>query len=360
MKIIQVDTIPVKVPIKPGMTMKTAHGEHVDSRYVIIRVHTDAGITGLGEATVGPRWNGENATGCKAVIDEFLTPLLIGVDPLERSRIRAKMDEEIKLHPFAKAAIEMALFDIAGKFFKVPVYQLLGGAVRKPVPIKMVVGGFPPAQAVKLALQFAEAGTTHIKIKVGIQLAEDIERLRAIREAVGPHIWLSIDANGGWSLSTAKMMLAYLEDFDIRLIEQPIPPGDPGALADLRSRTEIPIMADESAFNLTEAWTVAAARAADVISVYPGKNGGIIPAIEIAHLAKAAGLACHMGSNLELGIATAAMLHLAAACSTIDCESYPADILGPLYHQWDVIKQPLQLGPNVAVVPEGPGLGVEL
>ncbi len=360
MKITRVETIPVKVPLKPGMTMKTAHGEHVDSHYVIVRLHTDAGITGLGEATVGARWNGENATGCKAVIDEFLAPLLVGADPFERSRLRAKMDMEIKLHPFAKSAIEMALFDIAGKLFKVPVYQLLGGAVRKPVPIKMVVGGFPPAQAVKLARQFADNGTTHIKVKVDIEPAEDIERLRAIREALGPEIWLSVDGNGGWSLPTAKMMLAYLEEFDIRLIEQPIPPGDPGALADLRSRTEIPIMADESAFNLTEAWTVAAVRAADVISVYPGKNGGIVPALEIAHLAKAAGLVCHMGSNLELGIATAAMLHLAAACPTIDCESFPADILGPLYHQWDVIKEPLKLGPNVAVVPEGPGLGVEL
>lgn len=360
MKITKVETNSAFVPLKPGMTMKTAHGEHVDSHYVVVRVHTDAGIVGLGEATVGPRWNGENATGCKAVIDEFFAPLLVGADPLNRSTIRQKMDEVIKLHPFAKAAIEMALWDIAGKFFKVPVYQLLGGAVRKPVPIKMVVGGFPPAQAAKLAEKFASEGTTHIKVKVGIEPAEDIERLRAIREVVGSRVWLSVDGNGGWPLGVAKMMLAYLEEFDIRLIEQPIPPGDPGALADLRCRTDIPIMADESAFNLTEAWTVAAARAADVISVYPGKNGGIVPAMEIAHLAKAAGLVCHMGSNLELGIATAAMLHLAAACPNIDCENYPADILGPLYHQWDIIKEPLKLGPNVAIVPEGPGLGVEL
>ena len=131
-------------------------------------------------------------------------------------------------------------------------------------------------------------------------------------------------------------------------------------LAELRQITKVPIMADESAFNLTEAWTVAAARAADIISIYPGKNGGIAAALEIAHLAKAAGLVCHMGSNLELGIATAAMIHLAAACPTIACETYPVDILGPLYHEWDVIKTPLQLGPEVAVVPEGPGLGVEL
>ncbi len=360
MKITRVETFLVSVPLKAGMTMKTAHGEHVHSHYVVLRVVTDAGIIGLGEATVGPRWNGENATGCKAVIDEFLTPLLIGADPLERSKIRTRLDEEIKLHPFAKAAIEMALWDIAGKWFKVPVYQLLGGAVRKKVPIKMVVGGFPPTQAANLAQRFVMEGTKHVKVKVGIEPTEDIERLRAIRKVVGPNVWLSVDGNGGWSLATAKKMLPYLEEFDIQLIEQPIPPGDPGALADLRTRTRIPIMADESAFNLAEAWTVAAARAADVISVYPGKNGGIVPALEIAHLAKAAGLACHMGSNLELGIATAAMLHLAAACATIDCETYPADILGPLYHQWDIIKEPLQLGPQVAIVPESPGLGVEL
>jgi L-alanine-DL-glutamate epimerase-like enolase superfamily enzyme len=360
MKINCVETNSVRVPLKTGMTMKTAHGEHVQSHYIVLRIHTDAGIVGLGEATVGPRWNGENAAGCKAVIDEFLAPLLIGAHPLERTRIRLRMDEEIKLHPFAKSAVEMALWDIAGKFFNTPAYQLLGGAFRKIVPIKMVVGGFPPAQASKLAEKFVGEGTTHIKVKVGIEPAEDIERLRAIRETVGPNVWLSVDGNGGWSLATAKMMLAYLEEFDIRLIEQPIPPGHPEALADLRSRTDIPIMADESAFNLTEAWTVAASGAADVISVYPGKNGGIVPAMEIAHLAKAAGLACHMGSNLELGIATAAMLHLAAACPTIDCETYPADILGPLYHQWDIIKEPLRLGPCIAVVPDGPGLGVEL
>jgi L-alanine-DL-glutamate epimerase-like enolase superfamily enzyme len=115
MKITRVETFSVRVPLKAGMTMKTAHGEHVNSHYTIVRLQTDAGIVGLGEATVGPRWNGENATGCKAVIDEFLAPLLIGVDPLDRINIRLRLDDEIKLHPFAKSAIEMALWDIAGK-----------------------------------------------------------------------------------------------------------------------------------------------------------------------------------------------------------------------------------------------------
>src|SRR5947209_285283 len=176
MHITRVETIPVRVPIKAGLTMKTAHGEDVDSHYVLVRVHTDAGVVGLGEATVGPRWNGEHAAGCKAVIDEFLAPAVINSDPLDRTALRQRMDEEIKLHPFAKSAVEMALWDIAGKALGVPVYRLLGGAVRKRVPIKMVVGAFPTEQAVKLARRFLDSGVKTLKVKVGLDPDSDVER----------------------------------------------------------------------------------------------------------------------------------------------------------------------------------------
>ncbi|HJZ94506.1 MAG TPA: enolase C-terminal domain-like protein [Gemmataceae bacterium] len=360
MKITRIETIPVRVPIRAGMTMVTAHGAHVDSHYVLVKVHTDEGIVGLGEATVGPRWNGETGTTCEYVLNQYLGPAVVGADPFRRTVVRQRMDAVIKLHPFAKSAIEMALWDIAGKALGVPVYQLLGGLVRDRVPIKMVVGAFPPADAVKLAEKFLASGVKFLKVKVGLDPATDLERVGAIRDAAGPDVPIGIDANGGWSLGVARRMVEELEPMRLAFIEQPIPPGDPVALAELRTLTTAPIMADESAFTLTDAWTVAAARAADIISVYPGKNGGIAAALEIAHVAKAAGLACHMGSNLELGVATAAMIHLAAACPTIDCEQYPADILGPLYHQWDVIREPLSLGPAAAEVPKGPGLGIEL
>lgn len=360
MQITRVETIPIRVRLRPGMTMKTAHGEHVDSHYVLVRVHTDAGIVGLGEVTAGPRWNGESGAGAKSVIDEFLAPAIVGRDPFDRHIIRRRMDEEVKLHPFSKAAIEMAIWDIAGKALKVPVYQLLGGAVRKKIRMKMVVGGFPPTQAAELARRFIDQGTRYIKVKVGIEAEEDRARVTAVRKVIGPNTWLSVDSNCGWDLTTATQALSWLEDLDVRVIEQPIPAGDPAALATLKARTHVPIMADESVFTLTDGWTVAAARAADVISVYPGKNGGIDASLEIVHLAKAAGLACHMGSNLELGVATAAMLHLAAACPNIVSELYPADLLGPLYHEWDIVREPLQLGPEYSVVPEGPGLGVEI
>ena len=113
-------------------------------------------------------------------------------------------------------------------------------------------------------------------------------------------------------------------------------------------------------FTLADAWNLAAHQAVDVFSVYPGKHGGMAATREIVHVAKAAGIACCVGSNLELGVGTAAMLHVAAAEPGIDSETYPADIIGPLYHEADLLRQPLELGPEVARVPDGPGLGIEL
>src|SRR5262245_24328375 len=210
MRVTRIETVPVRVPIRAGMTMITAHGAHAHSHYVLVRLHTDAGLVGLGEATVGPLWNGETAAGCIDAIDNFLAPAVADGDPLDRTAIRAKMDAAIKAHPFAKSAVEMALWDVAGKALGVPVYQLLGGAVRKNVPIKMVVGAFPVPEAVKLAERFLADGVRCLKVKVGLDPKTDLERVRAIRQAAGPDIPIGIDANGGWSLTTAKRMLKEL------------------------------------------------------------------------------------------------------------------------------------------------------
>src|SRR5205807_5218654 len=138
----------------------------------------------------------------------------------------------------------------------------------------------------------------------------------------------------------ARLALERLRPFKLLVAEQPIAPGGTSALAYLRRVCGIPIMADESVFTLADAWNVLTARAADVISVYPGKNGGIAASVEIAHVAQAAGLVCHVGSNLELGIGTAAMLQLACAVASIDSETYPSDILGPHYHESDLLIEP--------------------
>ena len=360
MKITQVEAIPVNVPLKQGLTTKTSHGEHIDSPYVIVRVHTDEGLVGLGEATLAPRWSGETSPGCVAILRGLIGPALVGEDATQISHLRQKMDRVIRLNPFTKAAVEMALWDLCGKAAGLPVYQLLGGKVRDEMPIKLVIGSFDVPQAVDLARQFLDRGVKCLKVKVGLNPELDLERVRAVRELAGRHIPIGIDANCGWTVPQARQMLKRLSEFDILFAEQPVSTADRRALATLRRDTDIPIMADESVFTLNDAWHLTSERAVDILSVYPGKHGGIQATVEIANVAKGAGIACSMGSNLELGIGTAAMLHVGAAISTIDSEHFPGDFIGPIYHETDLLKTPLILGPETARVPDGPGLGVEL
>ncbi len=360
MKITRIEAIPVCVPLKKGLTTKTAHGEHVDSPYVIVKIHTDDGLVGLGEATLAPRWSGETQAGCLAAINQLIAPALMGKDPTQIHALRAIVDRVIKLNPFTKCAIETALWDLAGKAVGKPVYQLLGGMVRSEIPIKLVVGAFDKANVKRLTEHFLSWGVKCLKVKTGITAEEDLDRVGQVRAIAGPQMPITIDSNCGWSVPTARVVLAKLQSLDVKLAEQPIPPGDPEALADVRRSTSIPIMADESVFTLSDAWGLCRHRAADVLSVYPGKHGGLLGTLEIAHVAKAAGLACSIGSNLELGIGTASMLHIGAMLPALDADSYPCDLVGPIYHEADLLTQPLSIGPVTAKVPDGPGLGVEL
>jgi muconate cycloisomerase len=360
MKIIRIEPIPVCVPLKKGMTAKTAHGEHRTSPYVLVRVHTDEGLVGLGEATISGLWSGETQAGTIAALRDYLSPVVLGKDPRDITSLRRAMDYIIKVNPFTKAAVEMALWDIAGKAVGLPVYQLLGGKVRDQVRIKLVVWANDVPGSRALAEQHLARGVTCLKVKVGLDPATDVARVRAVREVCGPEVPITIDANCGWTIQQARSCLRQLADVNLLLAEQPIPAGDPVALAELRSQTPVPIMADESVFTLQDAWQLTIHRAADILSVYPGKHGGIAATAEIVAVAKAAGIRCTVGSNLELGIGTAAMLHVAAAFPEVDTDTFPADTIGPFYHDADLVTQPLDLGPPGAMIPSGPGLGVEL
>ncbi len=360
MKITRVEPIPVCVPLRKGMTAKTAHGEHATSPYVIVRVHTDQGLIGLGEATISGLWSGETQAGSVSAIRDYIEPVLLGKDPRDITSLRRAMDFVIKLNPFTKSAVEMALWDIAGKAANVPVYQLLGGKVRDRVRIKLVVWARDVAGSRKMAEDHLALGVSCIKVKTGLEVSSDIQRVKAVREVIGSSMPLTIDSNCGWTIQQAKHCLRELTSCDLLLAEQPIHAGDPAALAEVRASTTIPIMADESVFTLQDAWQLSIHRAADILSVYPGKHGGIAATAEIVAMAKAAGLRCTIGSNLELGIGTAAMLHVACAFPEIDTDAFPADTIGPFYHEHDLITRSLDLGPPYAFVPDGPGLGVEL
>jgi o-succinylbenzoate synthase len=361
LKITKIETIPIRVPLKPEFAIRSGRGgAHTVSPFLLVRVHTDAGLTGVGEASCTPRWSGEDQFTAAHLIRTYLEPLLIGQDPTQVEQLTAKFRLAFAANYFTKAAVEMALWDIAGKAAGKPVYELLGGKVRDFVKTKWSVSGVEPPQAAEIANWAIAQGFKAMKVKVGIQPDADVARVAAVRNAIGPAIKLGVDANGGWSFADAVSTIARLKASDIYFAEQPIPPEDVAALADLRKQIHVPIVADESICTLQDAKTLSRLSAADVFSIYVGKAGGIGPAKAIADFAHEHGLKCTIGSNLELGVGSAAMVHLGLATRGIVPEEYPCDIIGPFYYESDVVTDPLPIVPGSAQATTRPGLGVEL
>lgn len=359
MKITHVSSYPVSIPLNRDLAIISSKEARHASNYVIVEIQSDDGTRGVGEATVAPRWSGEFQTGAMAAINDILTPTLVGQDPLQVSLLSDAMDCVLIGNPFVKAAIEIALLDLVGKIHSVPIYALLGGARRAPmIPLRFSVGAFQPGKAVEVAEQAAKLGLKAIKIKVGTEVGRDVERIQAVRNALGSHFPIGVDANGGWSEHDAVTALPFLERLGVNVIEQPLRRRDNRGCARLRQRTHIPIMLDESVFTPEDALEAVRYGACDLISIYPGKNGGIMRSMEIAQIATAAGVQCTIGSNLEFEIGSAAMLHLAAAVPSLS-GTIRHDIIGPLYHDRHVGTQ-LRIEDGCALVPTGPGLGVEI
>lgn len=362
MRITSVQAEPIVGNVLPELAIVSSLGEHTRGHYVLVRIQDDGGRTGLGEASVTSIWSGETQAGAIALVQEILAPLLIGADPFDIEWICRKMDQAVFANSFAKAAIEMALLDLQGKALGVPVYQLLGGRDKAAASIrlKFVVGAVEPEIAAQRARRMVSKGWKAIKIKVGRHPHPrfDVERLAAVRDAIGPDVWLSVDANGGYTVEQAVWAAARLEELDVALFEQPTRRGDHVAMAAVRRRSPIPIMADESVFTPLDALEIIRHETADVLSLYPGKHGGIRATQHIAKMAEAAGIPCTIGSNLEREVATAAMAHVTVCTANIQCERFPGDLIGPLYYDQPFTAQPLRYEADRLWVPEQPGLGV--
>jgi muconate cycloisomerase len=360
-KITHVETYPVRIPLKPGRHMITALGRHTESSYLLVRVGTDAGLEGVGEATVMPNWSGETVWGARALVERVFAPLVTGADPRDVEEINRRLDRGSRHNWFTKAALEMACWDIRGKAAGRPVYELLGGAVRPlAVRCRFSMGAYDPDRARARARELVAEGFDTIKVKVGGDPRDDIARVRAVREAIGPGRALTIDANCGWDVETAVACVRALDDCRIALDEQPTADGDYAGLARVRRETAPPVMADDICFDLAHARELVRNACCDVISVYPGKNGGIARARAIAEFAARHGVACSIGSNLEWDVGTAAMAHLVVATPNLRVEQYPGDMLGPEYHEVRVVKEPLAIRGPVVTLADRPGLGVEV
>lgn len=367
MPITSVTAEPIGGRVRPEVAIVSSLGSHVVGNYVLVRITDDAGRVGLGEASVTAIWSGETQAGVLALVREVFAPLVVGADPFDVDWIMRRLDRTVFANSFAKGAIEMALLDLQGKTLGVPAYKLLGGREQpagqdRGVRLKFVVGAVEPDVAAERAARMVRQGWKAIKVKVGRHEhpRADVDRLRAVHEAIGPDVFLSVDANGGYTVEQAIWAAVRFEPLDVALFEQPTRRGDHVGMAEVRRRSPVPIMADESVFTPQDALEVIRHGAADVLSLYPGKHGGIRATQAIARLAEAAGVPCTIGSNLEREVATAAMAHVTVATPNLLCERFPGDLIGPVYFEEPLSSPPLRYAADRLFVPEGPGLGVAL
>ena len=355
-RITRLTATPVNVPrIEP---LNSALGSSSHGSFGIVEVETDSDITGLGEISM--IWNGNGAALCP-VVNDVLGPVLLGLSAFAINVAHQRMDAAVQFSRAAnpaKAAIDMALYDIIGKALSTPVYNLLGGRVRDTVPLSKSIMIASLDEMVAQARNAVAGGFAGVKVKVGTDSVHDIASVAAIRAALGPQAVIRVDANMGWhSTRQALTQLEALAPLGIHSVEQPLPADRIQDLAWLRDRSPIPIMVDESVWGPDDAARVLRAGAADIINVYVSEAGGLRNAARIFTLAEAAGIACTIGCMPELGIGTAAEMHLAVAMPEL---LGPSDVSGVLYNAETLITETLPISNGRAGAPDRPGLGVTL
>jgi len=329
--------------------------------FVIVQIHTKNGIVGIGEATTpgGPWWAGEAVETIKVMIDSYLAPALIGENAFQINALLSKMDCIAANNPFAKAALEIALFDIKGQALGVPIYELLGGLTRESMAFK-----WPLAQGdAKADLEEAEALMTsniaqEFKVKMGyMSPADDVNYIGELCQGLNNSATLIGDLNATWSELTTQKYLPALAKHGLQMLEQPVAAWNREALARIRKTSPIPILADESIFTPQDLNDIIRLHAADMLSLKVFKHGGLSRTQKIAQLATASGISCFAGTFLESSIGTAAFMQLLAANVSIDGGN---ELVGPIWLADDIVQNPVQYKDNHIWVKHEPGLGITL
>ncbi len=359
MKIVRVVATPVQVPRLARLLPKTAHGEVPASRYVVIEIETDSGIAGIGEVTCSPAWNGEEALETSEILARSLGPALVGADPLSWADVSARVDRTVRDRPFLRAAVEMACLDIAGRYLGVPAHVLLGGAYRTRIATKIVLPARDIETVETMARQLVGMGISTVKVKVGLDIEQDVTRVAVVRKALGQDMRITVDANEGWTPGQARSAMGRLAELGVVAVEQPLAREAGEASAALCRSTPMAVMGDESIWTRRDVIEAARTGSFDTVSLYPGKCGGLRRTIAMAAMARALGLAVAYGSNLELGIGAAAMAHAIAATKVLS-PVVPADLIGPLYFESTMVDDAGFVAWDSATVPSGVGLGVRL
>lgn len=338
-------------------------GGTIANKRVIVKLHTDSGLKGIGEATPIPTDWGHDYETIHLSIRRFIEPALLGMNPFHVEDIWQRLAGIVSIDQITqsllieRAGVDVALYDLMGRAAGIPVHSLLGGAAFAKIPVAAVISLETPEVMAEIALAAQNAGYFDFKIKVGTEPQLDIARVQHIREVLGPSVQIRVDANGGWTPTEAVKLIRAMERFDLELVEQPVAGWDISGLAFVRRKVDTPIMVDESLHSVQDALTLVQAEACDFFNIKVQRLGGLTPARKILHIAQAAGIRCMLGGELESGVGTAAGLHLMAASNLF---TIPGDLIGPLHFSDDILTKPFSVETGYLTVPTGPGLGVEL
>ncbi|MDD8014724.1 MAG: dipeptide epimerase [Acidobacteriota bacterium] len=321
---------------------------------VLVRVKTDAGLAGVGEACPFPPITGETQE-TNLSMAKSIREMIVGKDPLAIEAILKEIGTILHTNPSIVAAYDMALLDILGKAAGLPLFRLLGGD-RTSLETDITAGLDTPENMARRCRGFIEEGYRIIKIKVGQEPALDVARLEAVREAVGPGIPLRIDANQGWTTPQAITALRRMEKIGIEFVEQPVAAWDLAGMWAVRAESPIAVMADESLFLPADALKLVKAEACDYFNIKLMKSGGITNSLKISHVAESANIRCMVGCMLESRVALTAAAHLAAARSNIIF----ADLDGNSEHKVDPVIGGIGVKGGTITLPEKPGLGLDV
>ncbi len=342
--------VPLKTPFKTALRTVDAVED------IVVMVHTDSGHVGYGEAPATAVITGDTHGSIIEAIRHYISPRLVGADIADLNRITQSVQSSMEKNSSAKAAVEIAVYDLWGQLYGAPLYRLLGGG--DPVittDITISVDYIDKMVADSLAA--VERGFESLKIKVGKDIGLDIERVKAIYAAVEGRALLRLDANQGWTAKQAVYALQTLEDAGVRLelVEQPVKAQDLNGMKYVTERVHTPIMADESVFGPTEVVELIRMRAADIINIKLMKTGGISNAIRIADIAAMYQVECMIGCMLESSISVAAAVHVAVAKANAITK---IDLDGPSLGAFNPVDGGVVFNESEITVTDAPGLGI--
>jgi muconate cycloisomerase len=350
MKITALRARAVKIPRESTLT--TSYGSEDSATTILIELDTDEGLRGIGQASVDAPFYGETTEGILTNVRNHLAPALVGENPMDITRLNAKMRSVLPAHWFSHSGVDMALWDLKGKALGAPIYDLLGGKVREGLDLMgFVTFGTPAEMAENARNELDTYGYSVLKMKIGLDPKDDPKRYRAVAEAVGDRAVIQADGNTGYTIAQAIPTLAEMEAIGgLGAVEQPV--ASIADMAELARRLNTPVMADEAIYPPEDAIEVVRRKAASIALLKIGKHGGIHNVARIGAIFEAAGLTLSIAIYYDLiGIAAA---HLAAALPCVEWPSPDTDLSD------SILAEPYRAEGLQIRAPAKPGLGVEL